>query len=461
MRGVLLSIIAIVLSVFSFSSAFNNAKKGIIIPAYFYDSEIWDRLIDGKNENVDFIVIVNPNSGPGYSEDPHYTSIINRLNDNGILPIGYVHTSWGSRDIQEVKEEVDRWLELYPNIKGFFFDEAATEEEKIDYYAQLYSYVKEKGNFTVVLNPGTKPYIGYYEISDYIISYESPINEFSGCQADIPEKSGCIVYGASEDDMKRIIKNESVKFFYITDDSGSNPYDTLPSYYEKEISTLAYGNHVPYISGVIIPAYFYDWNKWQRLLSLDKNGVETIVIVNPENGVGKRRSSYYRYIIKQLNQNNMKPIGYVYTNYGRKPLRKVFREIRKWLRWYPEIKGFFIDQVATGREKLRYYRRIYKFIKRRGKYTVVLSPGAPVYRKYYRYADLVITSVNNFAYFEGCNTQIPEKNGCILYNVSYDDMLDKLSTENTKFIYLTDDTDPNPFDQLPSYIEDLYQILGK
>ncbi|NPA53877.1 MAG: hypothetical protein GXO21_04345 [Aquificae bacterium] len=449
-----------------FISSFAYQEKGIIIPAYFYDSQIWERLFDGKNENVEFIVIVNPASGPGDAQDPHYVDIVNRLSAEGMTGIGYVHTSWGSRDINIVKEEIDRWISFYPEIQGFFLDEASIDRADLDYYTELYEYIKSKGNYMIVLNPGTKPDLSYYFISDYIVTYESPYTEFTGCQADVPEQSACIVYDVPESQLQEIIQNEDVKLLYITDDSGINPYDTLPSYYEKEVSLLAgdYNDTEGYLfsytpaKGIIIPAYFYDENLWERLLSQDIYGVETIVIVNPASGPGNRPDPHYQNIIQKLNEKGMIPVGYIYTEYGRKSIGKVKREIRKWLKFYPEIQGFFIDQAATSRRKVSYYRNLYRYIKRKGNYIVILSPGAPTHKRYYRFADYIITSVSPY-YENACETQYPEKEGCIIYGASYEDMLNILYNKSASLVYITDDWDYNPFDSLPSYLEEEIEFI--
>ncbi len=456
-------VLAVFLILFMFASSFGFTlqKKGIIIPAYFYDSQIWDRLFEGKNDNVDFIVIVNPASGPGEVQDPHYVDIVNRLNLEGMIGIGYVHTLWGRRDIQEVKEEIDRWLSFYPGIKGFFLDQASNSQSELDYYTELYQYIKSKGDFVVVLNPGTKPDISYYSISDYIVSYESPYSTFTGCQGDIPEQSACIIYSVPEEKLEEIINSQDVRFIYITDDGGDNPYDSLPTYYEKEVSLLT-KNLLPETTparGIIIPAYFYDGNIWERLLNQDTAGLNVITIVNPASGPGSRPDPHYRDIISRLSQKGITPVGYVYTEYGRKPLRKVKKEIRKWLRFYPDIKGFFIDQVSTERKKLRYYRKIYRFIKRKGNFTVILSPGAVPHFKYYKIADYVISFVGRYENNGICETRKPEKDGCIVYGATYDQMMDILYNKNVNLIYVTDDGDFNPFDSLPGYLEDEIEFI--
>ena len=450
-------LLMILVSLFSFSASF-SADKGVIIPAYFYDSSIWDRLIDAKSDDVDFVVIVNPNSGPGDFVDPHYTEIIDRLNANRIKGVGYVHTSWGNRPLSDVKDEIDRWIDFYPGIKGFFLDEASADASDVDYYAQIYTYIKSKGNYYVVLNPGTKPSIDYYSVSDLIVVYESPYGGYQQCNPDIPEKSGCIFYSASETEMEDIVKNVKSKYVYITDDGGSNPYDTLPTYFEREVKLLANQENTGDIRGIIFPAYFYDGNLWERILSQNIQNKNAIAIVNPASGPGYRRDWHYYNIINRLVNKGVKPVGYVYTSYGHRPLWRVKRDIRKWLKLYPDIKGIFLDQVSTSKRKFRYYKKLYRFIKRKG-LLVILSPGTDTYRRMYKIADFVITYVGNVGDFEHCSNKKPFKSGCIVYGASYDDMVNIMESEKAGLIYITDDRDYNPFDTLPSYLEEEIEYI--
>src|SRR5439155_5786569 len=94
--------------------------------------------------------------GPGKAADPKYARVIDQARDKGFTLIGYVSTKYAKRPIREVKEDVDRWVNLYPRVQGIFFDEQASAADRVDYYAALYDYArKERGLSLVVNNPGT------------------------------------------------------------------------------------------------------------------------------------------------------------------------------------------------------------------------------------------------------------------------------------------------------------------
>jgi len=210
----------------------NNSQKKIIIPLYFYDSNKWNEVAKYQNE----IVIINPDNGVGDTIDTNYENLITKLNNNKDLPIGYIYTKWGNRDIDEVKKEIDKWLSFY-NIKGFFLDEAATDKSNLAYYQELSDYIKSKGNYYIVLNPGVMPDKSYFSIADNIIVFEDSVDKLEkGVCGN--SKSSIIVYKATRNEMINIIKNYNCSLMYITDDEMPNPYDTLPTYFDEEIELL-------------------------------------------------------------------------------------------------------------------------------------------------------------------------------------------------------------------------------
>jgi hypothetical protein len=217
--------------------------EGTLIPAYYYNQDLWEETARAPIGDKTYFVIVNPASGPGTITDPNYTNFISRLIEEGKTPIGYIHTQWGSRDLEEVKEEVDRWMELYPNIQGFFIDKASTSSSAFNYYSSLVDYIQEKGDFSIVLNPGTMPSPEYFEIADAVVIFE---NSFSNLNYLLTpperEKSACIVYNVPAEAWDNTFEEirDRCGYIYLTDDNLPNPYDSLPSYFGSEMRKIAY-----------------------------------------------------------------------------------------------------------------------------------------------------------------------------------------------------------------------------
>ena len=217
-------------------SSSNTLKRGLIVPIYFYNLSEWDKV---AKADVDEIAIINPSNGPGSGIDDNYVEFISSLVKNNKKPVGYVFTKWGDRDIEDVKSDIDTWLSFYPQIKGFFIDETSDSADKLAYYKELRDYIKSKGDYYIVLNPGTMPNPAYFDIGDNVVVYENNTSYLSDdlCSAYV-DKSSIIVYGADENQMKEILDKYHCKYVYITDDDMPNPYDSLPGYFDKEIEAI-------------------------------------------------------------------------------------------------------------------------------------------------------------------------------------------------------------------------------
>ena len=44
------------------------------------------------------------------------------------------------RSVAKVKEDIDRWLRIYPAVQGIFLDGQATSPAQVDYCAEVYEY---------------------------------------------------------------------------------------------------------------------------------------------------------------------------------------------------------------------------------------------------------------------------------------------------------------------------------
>ena len=204
-------------------------KKILILPLYFYDLQKWEKV---KNIINDEIIIINPSNGPGNTVDKNYESLIKSLSNNKV-PIGYITSSYAHKNFNTLKKEIDKWINLYPDIKGFFIDEVSTDN--YDYYQKIYEYIKKR-NYLVILNPGTKVNLNYFNIADIIVVYEGENSKFSYYCNDFPQKSAIIIYNANETVMKKII-NSKCRYIFVSDEINNN-YSKLPTYFDEEIKLL-------------------------------------------------------------------------------------------------------------------------------------------------------------------------------------------------------------------------------
>jgi Spherulation-specific family 4 len=111
---------------------------------------------------VQFLVIVNPDSGPGVNtlSDPNFIREIPRLNSySNVVTIGYVLTEWATRDITDVFDDVDTYASFAttpnPNndgtfgLNGIFFDQAPNgyTTAAVQFMQTIDAYVKGHSGF--------------------------------------------------------------------------------------------------------------------------------------------------------------------------------------------------------------------------------------------------------------------------------------------------------------------------
>jgi hypothetical protein len=223
------------------------------VPAYYYPFgpglREWNRLIAAA-KSVPIVAIVNPASGPGDHVDTNFAAVIPRARKAGVTLVGYIGTQYTRKPLEQVKREVDTFLHFYPDIQGFHFDEQSSDARGVDYYAELYRYVRERvKGALVVTNPGTSCEPGYAArpASDVICLFEGErgFDEFRppAWATRFPGSRFCIQAHnvGTEAQMKRSLRRAAelkVGYVFITDDVGPNPYDRLPSYWDAEVKAV-------------------------------------------------------------------------------------------------------------------------------------------------------------------------------------------------------------------------------
>lgn len=221
-----------------------KTKMKILIPAYFYDSYYWNPLLEKANEN--FLIVLNPNNGPGSNTDTlydQYTYWMYLIDQKKAILIGYVYSNYGNRNINEVKNDIDTWVSIYPKVKGFFIDETSSDSSKINYYQEIYNYIKAKNpQHFVIFNHGVIPEPSYFSFCDIDIVFEnSPdkINDYKPNDAMLSlnkSKFAAIIHSAKEEDLEKILSymdESQIGYIYITDDILPNPYNTLAKFWDQ------------------------------------------------------------------------------------------------------------------------------------------------------------------------------------------------------------------------------------
>lgn len=259
-----------------------STDRHLLVPAYFYpnsESLDWKRLLAISCEiGEKLVVIANPESGPGEKSNSDYMEVLKKLKSNHAKIIGYVHTCWGlgkdcdgwkckndwiqsgiNRLLPEIKEEIEAWVQLYPNlVDGFFFDEVSVDADKVAFYKKL-----QKSASAVIDNPiccynyGMTPDSRYFSISNSIHCileqryHASPKDHWMGFKKWMPSfnssntDSAILLHACPKEhwqDAWKKIKKQNIPYIYITDAEGDNPWNRLPVFFEDFAKVIAKKN---------------------------------------------------------------------------------------------------------------------------------------------------------------------------------------------------------------------------
>jgi len=209
--------------------------RWILLPAYFYSEELWSRLVF-LSARWSIMVIANPSNGPGAEVDPDYSRWIRGVSSGGGLVLGYVYTGWASRPLTEVERDVDTWLELYPEVRGFFVDEVSDRAEDVSYYMTLALYIRQKGDFIIVLNPGTSVPHEYLDIADAVVVFEDSASSLRYLRGSAhPALQAAIVSEVPASRVSQVLLyllHKGIRAVYLTDEPSPPTYARVPAYFE-------------------------------------------------------------------------------------------------------------------------------------------------------------------------------------------------------------------------------------
>ncbi|MGH9839889.1 MAG: spherulation-specific family 4 protein [Blastocatellia bacterium] len=220
-------------------------NQRIAIPAYFYPGSLWDRVI-AEHPKVSFMVM-NPASGPDSAINQDYVAVVSKAKAGSLTVIGYVHTSYGSRDPAVVKAEIDAYKTWY-GVDGIFLDEVSADVAGVLYYRDLATYIKADPGRLVVLNPGTFPAEDYALVGDIILVFDDSYSAYVSVQTPAwvfnypANKFWHVVYSApTAREMReaiRLSRQRNGRHVYVSDGVLPNPYDSLPSYWSEELKEI-------------------------------------------------------------------------------------------------------------------------------------------------------------------------------------------------------------------------------
>jgi hypothetical protein len=198
--------------------------------------------------NVDFILIINPDNGPGSSLSSDWANAVSTLKSySNALIVGYVDTGDTSRSTSDVEDDVSAYA-TWPTASrpsGIFFDDVATDN--VPYYSTCAAFATSQiSNATVMLNPGAPASSSYFDFADQVVIYENSYSNYNSEDgATIPGVStsqlSIIIYSVptSGDTLSNLVSNflnAGYGSIYLTDADDS--YNSLGSDWDTFCSLM-------------------------------------------------------------------------------------------------------------------------------------------------------------------------------------------------------------------------------
>jgi len=271
------------------------AQLDIVVPAYFYPSagSDWNDL-NAAADDVPITAIMNPGNGPGNFQDSNYVSAVNSFRAAGGRVIGYVHTTYTDRPLQQVLDDIDQYDDWY-NVDGIFVDEMANTgpAERLNYYRDIYNHVKSiNPSWEVMGNPGTSTLEQYltWPTADRLMVFENvgssyPSYSPSSWNFDY-DRTNFVHLVHTESSAASMLNHlnlaveRNTSGIYVTDDVMSNPWDRLPTYWTQLVDAVAVINADYDHNGFVDAADYVVWRKslaqTGETLDADGNGDGTV-----------------------------------------------------------------------------------------------------------------------------------------------------------------------------------------
>ncbi|KAG6837578.1 hypothetical protein H0H93_006992 [Arthromyces matolae] len=385
-------------------AAAETLSSAVILPLYIYPDDnctSWTQLFSAipSNPSLEFLIIVNPNSGPGSSgsqPDSNYQNCVTQLRTLGtsngnVKLIGYVRTGYGTRDLSDITADVDTyaaWNAAY-KVEGIFFDEASTNATLVDTYQGYVNEVKSVfgDDAYITLNPGTwdtsSSSSSYFSFSDLIVTFENTFSNFepsafpSGTSTPLKKQAAIIHTGPVD-----------------------APIDTINT-----------------ITKTLGLAASDDCADWSQLISVIPSypTLEFLIVINPNSGPGTNASqpdANYQTCVTQLrtlgnSSGNVKMIGYVRTGYGKRDLTDINADVNTYAAWNAAYRpeGIFFDEASTDDALVETYQSYVEGVKTLfgDNAYITLNPGtwdsSSSSSSYFTFSNLIVTFENTYGNF--------------------------------------------------------------
>ena len=213
-----------------------------------------------------------------------------------------------------------------------------------------------------------------------------------------------------------------------------------------------------------VPAYFDPPSpEWQRLIA----GAPAVgmIVFNPESGPGTAADPAYTQVIAQAQAAGIVMVGYVATSYGARPEADVIADINHYYDFYTLSGIYFaegpMDNDCTAMEPM--YHRMADAVRARDA-QAYLAVGTRFCPTYITFFDMMVQFARNWSEYQAdyappswMPANSPQRFVHFVHSVPPGDASAALSravANGAGWVFVTDQSDPNPWGVLPSYFSE-------
>ncbi len=232
--------------------------------------------------------------------------------------------------------------------------------------------------------------------------------------------------------------------------------------------------------GLMVPAYIFPGGSTNLAAYGDlvdaAARIPLTVILNPASGPGTSADPAYDSIISDIQNAGGKVIGYIPTTFGNRSVVDIVADAQSYNTFYGNgsFDGFFLDEMSNDLADLSLHQSVYSSLKLIDpSFSIFANPGTEVPEAFF---SLTQPTADTIVVFENFASQYPGNNPPSYYDnldssqlaqiihtvpttgdvdAAVATIVDQAVSENTGWLYVTDDILPNPFDTLPSFFDSL------
>lgn len=223
---------------------------------------------------------------------------------------------------------------------------------------------------------------------------------------------------------------------------------------------------IPSRTGIYFPLFAPPGPLWDNMLT-HRNAhpsLPWIAIVDPHHGPGAQYDANYAENINKLQAANVTVLGYVSTLWAARPPELVKADIDRYKEWY-NVDGIMLDEMISDPGFEGMYSGFADHAKSKGMSIVIGNVGTNISPSYASTVDAISTVEGDrtppLSWLKGWQSNYDKSNFVyITYSQSWIDK--EYVAESAKHVgslYITDDTMPFPYDNFPTFLDEVLEML--